>query len=660
MKNVSPFSLSRLFPSLKSDRNSSSAAQAHNQLQLEQLEDRLMLSSVEIFAAVSTGEENLDVFIDGTYATTFESVGGDPGAREFERFLFESPNPLTADQVGVAFGNDFFDSENGIDRDLTIDRIVIDGVEFQTEHPSTHSTGIYRDGLTGPGFYETETLNVNGIFSYSEEGATNGPMLYVDAYGTTGDEILEVRIDGFLVDTFELDSTLRRFSTSVESYVAADQVQLAFTNDLYDPANGVDRNVIVQSFEINGTIVNPENSDVFSTGTWKIEDGVVPGFGRGNTLHSNGYFQLNDETPTDQGTLIRFTAQGETGTEIVQVTSSEGILLGEFVIAKGLNNRAGSLISQEYTFTTNQNVSLEDVRIAFINDGFEGDLDRNVIVETIVVEDLDSDRVQRTTTLDNRTFSTGTYLPEDGVVAGYQRGDILHTNGYFEFEESSRVVFNVYGSTNSEQYNVLVNGEVLGTYLVSDGFGVLDLDEVVTDSVIRVEFINEGVGEFGEARSLRVFAIIVDGRRHLAHSSSVDTSGDSPQYGPVALNSNGFVQFGKFDPGNIDNVTQSSVDVTYAGVGSYTLRLQRYWEKDGPISFDWTASAVDGQPELPLQQTSGTITMRDDQQYGELTIYFADTVATGAFRIDLTNPSEGLTIISPFHQVFVQAGDSPF
>lgn len=36
---------------------------------------------------------------------------------------------------------------------------------------------------------------------------------------------------------------------------------------------------------------------MFSSGTWRAEDGVVAGFGRGDTLHANGYFQFGaDDT----------------------------------------------------------------------------------------------------------------------------------------------------------------------------------------------------------------------------------------------------------------------------------------------------------------------------------------------------------------------------
>ena len=68
---------------------------------VEQLEDRLMLSTVEIFAAGSTGQEDLVLFINDQFATTFSNVSGDVGQREFVRFAFETSEQLTPGDIGI-------------------------------------------------------------------------------------------------------------------------------------------------------------------------------------------------------------------------------------------------------------------------------------------------------------------------------------------------------------------------------------------------------------------------------------------------------------------------------------------------------------------------------------------------------------------------------
>jgi hypothetical protein len=75
------------------------------------------------------------------------------------------------------------------------------------------------------------------------------------------------------------------------STIAPEQVRIAFTNDAYDPANGIDRNLIVDNIRIDGITFETEGTDVLSTGTWLPADGIAPGFGRGDTLFVNGYFQ---------------------------------------------------------------------------------------------------------------------------------------------------------------------------------------------------------------------------------------------------------------------------------------------------------------------------------------------------------------------------------
>ena len=53
-------------------KRKSPTTQNQNQgLHIEPLEERLMLSTVEVFAAGATGEENLNIFINGQFETAF-------------------------------------------------------------------------------------------------------------------------------------------------------------------------------------------------------------------------------------------------------------------------------------------------------------------------------------------------------------------------------------------------------------------------------------------------------------------------------------------------------------------------------------------------------------------------------------------------------------
>ena len=294
-------------------------------LSVECLEERMMLSTVDIFAAGTTGDENLDIFIDQAYVTTFESVGGNVDSRDFVKFTFETDQTLSADQVSVAFGNDFFDPANGIDRNLVVDRIVLDGVTFETEAASTHSTGIWRNGLTGPGNFETEVLNINSIFIYSSDGATqdaNRTRIRIDAQGQTGDEIVSLFVDDTLIENFTFASanTPHVFFTDLDRAVDLTQVRIEFQNDFYDPANGIDRNVFISQFQtvnlLNGdrNIVQTTDSRVFSSGTY-FNGSIDDGFGRGSALVVNGFFEFRD------GSSVQGRSQAEVLAEFDSLTA---------------------------------------------------------------------------------------------------------------------------------------------------------------------------------------------------------------------------------------------------------------------------------------------------------------------------------------------------
>ena len=75
-------------------------------LELEVLEDRILLSAVEIFAAGGSGQENLSLQIDGVEVATFENIGGDASDRVFQQLVYETDQDISASQIRIEFTND--------------------------------------------------------------------------------------------------------------------------------------------------------------------------------------------------------------------------------------------------------------------------------------------------------------------------------------------------------------------------------------------------------------------------------------------------------------------------------------------------------------------------------------------------------------------------
>ncbi len=145
-------------------------------LQCETLEPRVMLSTVQIFAAGTTGAESIDLQIDNNTVATYTSPGSGANNGDYQTFNYSTPDNVTADQIRIAFTNDLYDPGNNVDRNVRIDRIVIDGQTFQTEDPGVFSTGTWKaaDGVT-PGFRESEFLHANGYFQYAGGSPPTGP-----------------------------------------------------------------------------------------------------------------------------------------------------------------------------------------------------------------------------------------------------------------------------------------------------------------------------------------------------------------------------------------------------------------------------------------------------------------------------------------------------
>ncbi|TWU48545.1 Quinoprotein glucose dehydrogenase B precursor [Rubripirellula tenax] len=274
------------------------------------------LLPITIRAAGVTGEENMQLRIDGSVVATWNGIGGDAYGGQFNDFSY-SADGISADRISIAFTNDLYDDAAGIDRNLRVDYITVDGQIFQTESPAVFSTGTWKpnDGIV-PGFRESEYLHTDGTFQFSDPGNPGGgTVVAITASGDTGAEAMTLQIDGADVRTWNATATDAVYTFVAAGTVDADSIRISFDNDVYDPANGIDRNLNVDQISLDGVVYQTEAPTTYSTGTWLPADGITPGFRQSETLHSNGYFQFDGEPiATNPGTI---------GLAVTQVTVDE-------------------------------------------------------------------------------------------------------------------------------------------------------------------------------------------------------------------------------------------------------------------------------------------------------------------------------------------------
>lgn len=384
----------------------SSANRQQTCLQVETLEPRQMLSAVQIFAGGTTGEEAFDLVINDNVAASYQLQ-----MRSATVFEYETADPVDIDQLQIRFTNDSFDAASGSDRNLIIDKVVVDGVTYQTEHPSTFSDGSYSDAGLTPGTLQTEYLHTTGSFSYSSAAAQS--TIDVIAAGSTGVEAFQIEVNGDVVGNFSVSQSFETFRVVVDGVVDTEQdvVRVEFTNDLF-VAGEVDRDLFVDRVIINGTSYESEAETTYSTGTWVGVGLPHEGFLNSETLHVTGYFEYLAATD------IVVNAAGAEGVERIDLQIDR-----QTVASYNLSTEF-----QQFTYRHNTKVAPDQIRVAMVGDTYDpdNDFDTNAFVDWIEI------RGRRIESESTRVFSNATYNAQ-GLADGFGRGSTLHTEGYFQY-----------------------------------------------------------------------------------------------------------------------------------------------------------------------------------------------------------------------------------
>ncbi|QDT07916.1 Soluble aldose sugar dehydrogenase YliI precursor [Rubripirellula lacrimiformis] len=305
---------------------------------------------IEIFAGGSTGNELMELEINGQIVDTWFVLGTDAEADRLYSYSVDDQN-VAIEDIRINFVNDLYDPSQGIDRNLRVDRIVVDGVTYQSEDSSVFASGVYVDGVgITDGNLQSEYLHSNGYFQFASTGGGNGSNVEISLRGQTGTESARVLIDGSVVATYDNISTAGQiFSFESDGTLTADRVRVEFTNDEY-VEGGFDRNLTVDFLRIDGQTYQTEAATTYSTGTWLESDGIVPGFRQSDTLHTNGYFQyLATNDPGNGGDAGSFSL----------VTSQITTVEGQGAITLEVRRIGGSDGSASIDFFTSGNTAVD-------------------------------------------------------------------------------------------------------------------------------------------------------------------------------------------------------------------------------------------------------------------------------------------------------------
>jgi len=303
-------------------------------------------TQILIRAAGQTGEEQMRLLIDNQVVATWDDIGGDPDQQLFESFSYTASGSVTADQIRVAFTNDFYDPENNIDRNLYVQGITVGSVDYRTDAPGVFGNGTWDSDAEAvvPGFMETQVLHVDGYFAYSSNPLNEGSQIVIVAGGSEGGEQMNLRIDGVVTRTWIVESgadqgQFQTYSYRADGLITADNVQIEFVGDEFIPGV-LDKNLRVREVSIDGETYATVSPDVLSTGSW-TSAGVIPGFQQSEYLHVDGYFQFTTGG-ANPGVLAlaenRYQVDEDAGSvsiEVVRQGGADGSMVIDFATVPG-------------------------------------------------------------------------------------------------------------------------------------------------------------------------------------------------------------------------------------------------------------------------------------------------------------------------------------
>ena len=174
---------------------------------------------IEIIAAGAVGDEVMSLRIGGVEVSRWKGIGGDARGGVYERYSYTHDTEImdiSSIQVSYQGG--------GSNRsDLRVDKIVVDGVSYETEAADTYSTGTWVSGSSiEPGYMQSEWLHAPGYFHYK----------YVNKYDLNSATLRTLTDEKVAYSEFSIfpNPVVDKFTIQVPEYLEVNHVKVVDLN----------------------------------------------------------------------------------------------------------------------------------------------------------------------------------------------------------------------------------------------------------------------------------------------------------------------------------------------------------------------------------------------------------------------------------------------
>lgn len=243
---------------------------------------------IVVRARGNSGAEVMELVLNGQVSATWTA------STQWADYTYTVDSALAVSDAEVRFVND-----GGVTRDLFVDYINIAGTKLQSEHSSTVSTGTF---VPGAGCVErssiSHALHCAGSFDYSVPAGTvvgrsaaSGELVTFRALGKTGEEEVQLVINGDRVRTANLSTSFQNYTYDVPAGMTIISAEILYTNDI--PG----RDAQIDWLEVDGQRYESEHATTRATGILVNDLCVGNVESSSEWLRCNGWFRYPIGSP---------------------------------------------------------------------------------------------------------------------------------------------------------------------------------------------------------------------------------------------------------------------------------------------------------------------------------------------------------------------------
>lgn len=390
------------------------------------------------------GNANFIVTVDGVQMGGIQTVTASHAANQWQDVVLNGYFSNGPHAVDVQFINDAWGGTSATDRNMYVQSISVNA-EVVAGTAAVSNTAANGQQALDP---HAAVMAINGTAEFHTQGTapptSSTLVLHVSEDAWNGNAQFTVSVDGHQVGGIQTATAIHGQGQVQDITLSGDfgnlgpnKIDITFLNDGWGGSSATDRNLYIESFDINGVHFggNAYASDTAANGQQALDPSgavlAINGTAEYNVNHqapplANGGSSPPPPSQNPQSTLVMHVAEDAWNGDAQFTVSVDGVAVGAIQTVTAIHGQ-GQV--QNITLTGDfGNLGPDKIDFSFINDAWGGSAatDRNLYIESI---DINGVHFAGNTAMDNAANGEQSLDPNAAVMAinGIVEFNIHHT-----------------------------------------------------------------------------------------------------------------------------------------------------------------------------------------------------------------------------------------